>query len=377
MSDVPRIERPISLVAQVEKTLRSAISNSAFRDGRLPSALQLAEQFGVSRETVRLAFEALERDGLVIKRRRRGTFVNSPGINREMTVSAPSVLGYLQADYGTEQNEPEAVTRSFNSTMLEGALVEAGRSGYSLVVRSASPPQLGKAFDELRANFPLSGIIFASVAEEKFLKRTSGLSIPSVLMDHDLNLPNVSTIRGDSMQNAELAVNHLVSQGHRQIACAQWTQSDLNPWYLRGYRKAMRRAGLQRRQAWELSVSLNGSGAFQAVDQFLAMSPRPTAIVCFNNTFASYFIRAVEQRGLAVPADISVFGSGGESVIGLTCNQLDWHQLGCDAAKILHRAIVSGNTLPAEHRMAPYQLQEGHTTAPPAPDAIQTKRKAK
>lgn len=318
MSDVQRIERPISLVAQVEKTLRSAISNSAFRDGRLPTALQLAEQFGVSRETVRLAFEALERDGLVVKRRRRGTFVNSPSIQRAMTVAAPSVLGYLQADYGTEQNEPEAVTRSCNCTMLEGALVEAGRNGYGLVVRSASPPELCRAFDELRTSFSLSGMIFASVAEEKFLKRVSGLSIPSVLLDHDLNLPQVSTIRGDSMENAERAVQHLVGLGHRQIACAQWQQSDLNPWFLRGYRESMRRAGLRRRKSWELSVNLNGSGAFEAVNQFLEMYPRPTAIVCFNNTFASYFIREVENRGLSVPTDLSVFGAGGESVVGLT-----------------------------------------------------------
>ena len=106
-AEVPRIERPLSLVAQVEKTLRSAISESAFPGGRLPTAVELAEQFGVSRETVRLALETLQRDGLLTKWRRRGTFINPPRVPSKLTVSAPATFGYLQADYGNEQRDPE------------------------------------------------------------------------------------------------------------------------------------------------------------------------------------------------------------------------------------------------------------------------------
>jgi DNA-binding LacI/PurR family transcriptional regulator/DNA-binding transcriptional ArsR family regulator len=377
-ADVSRIERPLSLVAQVEKTLRSAISESAFPGGRLPTAVELAEQFGVSRETVRLALETLQRDGLLTKRRRRGTFINPPSVPAKLTVTAPTTFGYLQADYGNEQSDAEVVTRSFSSIMLEGALVEAGRNGHSLIVRSARPAQLREAFEQLRAVSQLSGIIFASIAEEKFLKRLSGLSIPAVLLDHDLNLPKVSSIRGDSMQNAQLAVQHLAELGHRRIACAQWQQADLNPWFSRGYREAMRQASLRRRQIWELSVKLNSTGAVEAVDQLMGMSPRPTAILCFNNTFASYLIAAAEQRGLVVPDDLSVIGAGGERVVGLTCNQLDWYTLGRNAARILQRSIVAGEEYHPEHCLIQYELELGGTTAPPRrSNASCSARKAK
>jgi DNA-binding LacI/PurR family transcriptional regulator len=218
----------------------------------------------------------------------------------------------------------------------------------------------------------------ASIAEEKFLKRLSGLSIPAVLLDHDLNLPKVSSIRGDSMQNAQLAVQHLAELGHRRIACAQWQQADLNPWFSRGYREAMRQASLRRRQIWELSVKLNSTGAVEAVDQLMGMSPRPTAILCFNNTFASYLIAAAEQRGLVVPDDLSVIGAGGERVVGLTCNQLDWYTLGRNAARILQRSIVAGEEYHPEHCLIQYELELGGTTAPPRrSNASCSARKAK
>ena len=376
-ADVSRIERPLSLVAQVEKTLRTAVSESAFPGGRLPTAVELAEQFGVSRETVRLALETLQRDGLLTKRRRRGTFINPPSVPSKLTVAAPPTFGYLQADYENEQQDPEVVTRSFSSIMLEGALVEAGRNGYSLIVRSAKPAQLREAFEQLRAVGQLSGIIFASIAEEKFLKRLSGLNIPAVLLDHDLNLPKVSSIRGDSMQNAQLAVQHLAELGHRRIACAQWEQGDLNPWFSRGYREAMRQASLRRRQTWELSVKLNSTGAVEAVDQLMGMSPRPTAILCFNNTFASYLIDAATRRGLTVPDDLSVIGAGGERVVGLTCNQLDWNKLGSEAARILQQSIAAGDEYQPEHCLMQYQLEPGRTTGPPVSAASDSRRKAR
>jgi DNA-binding GntR family transcriptional regulator len=65
-----RIARPLSLVAQVEQLLREAISQGRFSGDRLPTEVELADQLGVSRETVRRATETLQREGLVVKFRR-------------------------------------------------------------------------------------------------------------------------------------------------------------------------------------------------------------------------------------------------------------------------------------------------------------------
>src|SRR5262249_18775157 len=77
-SELGRIARPLSLSAQVEQILRQAVAEKRWARGRLPTEVELAEQLGVSRETVRLAAEVLQREGLLVKIRRKGTFTTTP-----------------------------------------------------------------------------------------------------------------------------------------------------------------------------------------------------------------------------------------------------------------------------------------------------------
>ncbi len=357
-----RIERPLTLFAQVEQTLRRAVAEGVFAGDRLPTMVQLAEQLGVSRETVRLALEALQRDGLLVKHRRRGTILHSASVPTQLLPVATTVA-YLQADYGPEQGEGEFITQATSSVMFHGALSEAGDAGLQLVVRSARIVKLRSAFDELCTQNRLCGVIFASVAEEKLLRRVNGMNLPTVLLDHDLHLPKLNSIRPDAFGRAKLAVQHLARLGHRRIALAQWHQQDLNPWHLRGYREGMREEGLRARREWECFVPISKTGAEQVIQSLTKSSQRPTAILCFSNTLANFVIEAAEGRGLHVPENLSVIGGGGGHVVGLTCVQLDWFELGRQAMRMLVRAIRDGEEHRPEHEVMAYQLKPGRTTA--------------
>src|SRR5258706_5421198 len=100
-----------------------------FGGGRLPPASELAQQLGVSRETVRLAQEALQREGLLVKYRRRGTLLEPPALTLKKTSARSTLLGYLQADYPSLHGEDELVTRATSGLMLQGATREARRAG--------------------------------------------------------------------------------------------------------------------------------------------------------------------------------------------------------------------------------------------------------
>ena len=70
----PSDELPVSL--QLSWRLRALISTGELAAGeRLPSFRRLAEWAGVNVGTVRAVYEALEREGLVVSRHGRGTFV--------------------------------------------------------------------------------------------------------------------------------------------------------------------------------------------------------------------------------------------------------------------------------------------------------------
>jgi DNA-binding LacI/PurR family transcriptional regulator/biotin operon repressor len=363
---LPRLPRPQSLLSRTEETLRQAIARGDFAGRKLPSASELAQQLGVSRETVRLAQEALQREGLLVKYRRRGTLLEPPAIKLSKAAPPSTLLGYLQAEYSSRKGGLEAVTTATSGPMLQGALEEAARAGYTLVVHRAPHTKMDEVLERLSREAPLRGVLFASFGEEKLIRRTLGMGWPVVLLDHDLHLPRISTVREDSVQGARVSVGHLARLGHRRIAYAHWRLADLNPWRVTGYREGLREAKLPRRRAWELSAEITREGAEELVTTLLGLLPRPTALLCFNNSLARLAIDVLKRRGVGVPGEMSVMGIGGEVRDGLTCAQADWGAMGRAAVEVLLRAIPSRGQAAPEHRLYPYEIRPGRTAAPPA-----------
>ena len=112
-----------------------------------------------------------------------------------------------------------------------------------------------------------------------------------------------------------------------------------------------------------MSVELTQDGAVDAVEQFHALKPRPTALYCFNNTLARLVLDELARRGLRVPEDVSVLGGGGEDVPGLTCHQADWHEMGRTAVQILLRALADPGKQTPEHHLCLHAMRAGQTTA--------------
>jgi DNA-binding LacI/PurR family transcriptional regulator len=361
-----RIARPLSLSAQVEQILRQGVAEKRWARGRLPTEVELAEQLGVSRETVRLAAEVLQREGLLVKIRRKGTFTTTPQKLLQLKAAEAKLLGYLQIDHRTMTGQEDAANRAISGLMLQGAIEEAGNKGFRLVVQRAPHTHLREAFFELYQHTQMSGVIFASYGEEKLLRRIVGLGLPALLLDHDLHLARVNSVRDDSFEDARRAVQYLASLGHRRIAFAHWQQTDLNPWRLRGYRQGLRDVNLPRHRRWEILTDLTENGARQVVQTWLGLTPRPTAIYCFNNTLARFLMDELRPCGQRVPQHLSIMGAGGEEIPGLSCTQVNWYQMGQTAVQIMLRAVADPKRHAPEHAMAPHaQLQVGQTTAPP------------
>lgn len=369
-----RLERPQSLLVQVEQALRRAIAEQAFPEGKLPTEVELAETFGVSRETVRRAAEVLQREGLLTKYRRRGTLVHSetpPVARLEHALASAAPIAFLQADYRTGGDRQsgdagEQVTAGLGSLMLQGAIDEAGRVDADVLVRSTTPDRLRTTLEQLVRKQRIRGALLASFAEEKPLKKLGGKSLPIVLLDHDLTVPRVSSIRDDSAAGVRLAVEHLVKLGHRRIAYVNWRQTDLNPWRLQGYRAALRAARLPVRRAYEWAAPITPDGGDEAAERWLRGTQRPTALVCFNNSLAQFTIEALERRGAKVPETVSVVGCGGAEAIGLTMCQSDWYDQGRRAMQMLLRLLEPGSVTDVEHLQIPPALRLGRTTGPPA-----------
>lgn len=81
---------------QIQRVLRSRIESGEWgEDEQVPGEIELARRFRVSRNTVREALGALARDGLIVRKRGRGTFVRSrPAERRRLSTISNLVFGY-------------------------------------------------------------------------------------------------------------------------------------------------------------------------------------------------------------------------------------------------------------------------------------------
>lgn len=89
------------LYQQIYDEIKDAIEKGVYAPKeRIPSELELAEQYDVSRITVRRAVEELCSDGYLVKQQGRGTFVSTPHINRQFHASTLQTFTALCSNNG-------------------------------------------------------------------------------------------------------------------------------------------------------------------------------------------------------------------------------------------------------------------------------------
>jgi GntR family transcriptional regulator len=123
------------LYQQLQRALRDAIEdNRLAADEALPPERELAEEFGISRITVRKALDALVGEGMLTRRQGAGTFVTARSETR--VEKSFSKLSSFSEDMISRGRRPESVwlSRSAGTVTPEEALT-LGLSPGSLVYR--------------------------------------------------------------------------------------------------------------------------------------------------------------------------------------------------------------------------------------------------
>lgn len=86
----------VPLYQQIKEDIKAAIQSGKYKPKeKIPPEPALSEEYAVSRITVRRAIEELCSEGYLTKMQGRGTFVNTPRINRKFTGGA-KVEGFSQ-----------------------------------------------------------------------------------------------------------------------------------------------------------------------------------------------------------------------------------------------------------------------------------------
>lgn len=279
-----------SITGSAVETLRREVRDGLYPPGRpMPSEHRLCERFGVSRMTVRVILARLERDGLIYRQQGRGTFAYPP-----TPVPVKPVALWLR-DLG-KAGSP------YLTELMAGADAHLSSIGSHVSLTGAPLQTWSAAFCQ-----SLAGVVvipFNVEAEDSRQLRALGLPHVSV-MECDVPGPVVGM---DPRGAARALVEGLLALGHRRLALVSGHRQHTDRQKRLGIAEALAAAGLWLESLPDFETNYQPDVARAAAESVLQARPRPTAVVCFDDTLALQVVFTAQRLGVRVPEDVSVTG---------------------------------------------------------------------
>lgn len=276
------------------------------KTGRPPSMVDVAKHAGVSHQTVSRVLntpDAVRADTRErVERSMRELSYRRNSQARALKTRRTGLIGVVSqgyADFG-----PTQLTLS-----IEGAARDRGYATALSVVRDACPQTVEATLDFFLSHgvegiivlTPVPGLIEAA---EQLAAKT-----PVVVLTSGLESEGELRVAGiDHAHGAELATRHLVEQGRRRIAHISGPMT----WFdaqgrVEGWRRSLQEAGMDDSRMAE-AEDWTAEAGFAAMEELCAAEALPDAVFASNDFIALGAIRALEQRGVEVPRDVSVVG---------------------------------------------------------------------
>jgi len=282
---------------------------------KLPSINELIRSHGISLTTINRALFSLEKEGLIERRPGKGIYI--AGREKE-------VLGVSNGNGATSilLAYPQYFShRIFN--LAERVEMEATLRQKKIQIIQLKKESNYEILYEIAAREKIAGLILIPPGEETPLDQLSALDAigsPVVLLD-DRALPkntrNLFVATPDFRASARMIAEHLLQRGHKRVAYVGNEPADLGTQKRQEIlsqilsKHQLTDAWIKRPQerpkAWESSLI---AGYRLTLD--LVSGHRPSAIVYDSSAGAFGGLKALFERGLRVPEDISVVADGSE-----------------------------------------------------------------
>jgi LacI family transcriptional regulator len=266
------------------------------------------------------------------------------------------------------------ILNPFFPGVVRGAEDVAFANGYRLVLCNTDNDH-GKEvmhLNALRTYLP-SGLIvipsdYSDLTAQTESYRRAGASV--VCIDRLPRNWDGDSVTINNLQAAHNAASYLIKLGHRQLAAITGPLHLSNSQdRLKGFKRALRQAGLQAAPAYTQESTFDRAGGYAKAKVLLKILPRPTAILACNDMIALGALLAIREEGLRCPEDISLIGFDGLDLTETTTPQLSSvyqspYQLGATAAQMaLDR--VADNDIPVRHVVLKTELRiRGSVAAP-------------
>jgi len=286
---------------EIADWLRENIYNSTFKAGeKLISEHSLCEKFNVSRHTARLATAALEKEGLVARRKGSGTYINGNSHSKRKNVGVlltfaddytfPDMIFGIEEvlsnkghriSFGLTHNKVENERNQLVSLLaanVDGLIVEAVKS-------ALANPNLDIYSDFAARNIP---VLFVNTYYPRL---------------------DCSYIVNNDVEGSRIATEFLIKQGHRKVGGIFKHDAIQGGLRYEGFVNKLYEQNLkldENRVIWYSEETLDNLFSDEQLPLLAKTLSDCTAVLCYSDRVGYKLIEASQKLGINIPNDLSI-----------------------------------------------------------------------
>lgn len=198
----------------------------------------------------------------------------------------------------------------FISSYIEGMESEARSRGYNLEVSTFKTDDVA-AIVELFNDLSIEGfVVLGTELNPGDITILANAKAPIVFIDTYSDFQEANFVDMDNLAAMFQIVKYFYDRGHRQIGMIR-SDIHVKNFELRdtGFKKAIEHFNIPYTDKFIFTVDSTFTGAYQDMLKHLKRNQRlPTALFVVNDITAYGCIKALKERGISVPDDVSVIG---------------------------------------------------------------------
>lgn len=350
------------LYAKVYNDVIARIKNGELKVGdKLPSEIELAKRYGVSRITVTRAMKELSDINLVYRVKKGGTFVNGKLNFRTTQLIIPVIL-----PFGEEFN---ATVKGIQSITTANNIFTPVYNTRNNIMREEKYLRelLGGKFDGL--------IVYPCNSRKNLSLYAEILAAGKPIVCIDRNICGIDTplVTSRNAKGMEQIVDKLVSLGHKKIAFFSLSDSmaPTESERFKGFCSGLIKNKLELRTEYLFNSenihllemvqsptkqhSIFHRFIHKCLDEYFAFDEKPSAICCINDVSANGLYLDAVERGIRIPEDLMITGfdsidtqtNAERHIISVSQN---FFEIGASAIKLM-LAILNGQSYQKEQKI--------------------------
>ncbi len=252
---------------------------------------------------------------------------------------------------------------------LRGVASALAASNYELVIYTVdSSDRIQGYLSSIPFTGNLDGLIVMSLPiQKKDAQRLVEHRVETVLIEY--SHPGLNCIEIDDFQGGQMAAQHLLAKGHKQVAFIGDEEPhdfEIHPagMRLKGFQEVMKKARVNIPNEYIRLFENTQEHAMQATRELLSLPKPPTAIFAAADIQALSVLKVAREMGIKVPEQLAVIGFDdidSAEYLDLTTIRQHLDESGKLAVEILLTHIADPSRTP-QHVNLPLNLIERQTT---------------